>query len=78
VITHGYKSNIEIAANLHFLAAQPQEEMLEFSLSRSPLRWETTREHFPVEQDGCVQVPAAAGLGVSLNPDTIARYRWPR
>ena len=52
VITHGYKTNIEIAANLHFLAAQPNVEPLEFSLSQSPLRWHTTREHFPVEEDG--------------------------
>lgn len=78
VITHGYKTNIEIAANLHFLAAQPKEEILEFSLSHSPLRWGTTREHFPVEEDGCVRVPEAPGLGVSLNPETIERYQWPR
>ena len=76
VITHGYKTNIEIAANLHFLAAQPNEEPLEFSLSNSPLRWQTTREHFPVEDDGCVRVPQAAGLGVTLNPETIERYRF--
>jgi L-alanine-DL-glutamate epimerase-like enolase superfamily enzyme len=76
VITHGYKTNIEIAANLHFLAAQPSEEPLEFSLSHSPLRWHTTREHFPVEDDGCVRVPQAAGLGVTLNPETIERYRF--
>ena len=77
LITHGYKTNIEIAANLHFLAAQPREEILEFSLSHSPLRWETTCEHFPVEEDGCVRVPQAPGLGVSLNWDTVERYRWP-
>jgi L-rhamnonate dehydratase len=76
VITHGYKTNIEIAANLHFLAAQPNEEPLEFSLSHSPLRWQTTREQFKVEDDGCVRVPHAAGLGVTLNPDTIERYRF--
>jgi len=76
VITHGYKTNIEIAANLHFLAAQPNEEPLEYSLSHSPLRWQTTREHFPVEDDGCVRVPLAAGLGVTLNPETIERYRF--
>jgi L-rhamnonate dehydratase len=76
VITHGYKTNIEIAANLHFLAAQTSEEPLEFSLSHSPLRWQTTREHFPVEDDGCVRVPQAAGLGVTLNPETIERYRF--
>jgi L-rhamnonate dehydratase len=76
VITHGYKTNIEIAANLHFLAAQPSEEPLEFSLSHSPLRWHTTREHFPVEEDGCVSVPQGPGLGVTLNPDIIERYRF--
>ena len=76
VITHGYKTNIEIAANLHFLAAQPKEEPLEFSLSHSPLRWQTTHEHFPVEEDGCVAVPQSPGLGVTLNPETVARYRF--
>jgi len=76
VITHGYKTNIEIAANLHFLAAQPNEEPLEFSLSHSPLRWNTTREHFPVEDDGCVRVPQSPGLGVTLNEETIERYRF--
>lgn len=75
VITHGYKTNIEIAANLHFLAAQPMEEPLEFSLSYSPLRWHTTNEHFPVEEDGCVCVPQGPGLGVTLNEETIERYR---
>ncbi len=76
LITHGYKTNIEIAANLHFLAAQPNVEPLEFSLSHSPLRWQTTIERFPVESDGCVRVPQAPGLGVTLNQETIARYRF--
>jgi L-alanine-DL-glutamate epimerase-like enolase superfamily enzyme len=76
VITHGYKTNIEVAANLHFLAAQPNAEPLEFSLSHSPLRWQTTREHFPVEEDGCVRVPQRPGLGVTLNEETIERYRF--
>jgi L-rhamnonate dehydratase len=76
VITHGYKTNIEIAANLHFLAAQKVEEVLEYSLSHSPLRWETTLENFSVDSDGCVAVPQKAGLGVTLNPEAIAKYRW--
>jgi L-rhamnonate dehydratase len=78
VITHGYKSNIEIAANLHFLAAQKVEEILEFSLSHSPLRWKTTNEHFPVDNDGCVHVPQSPGLGVTLDPKTVELYRWPQ
>ena len=78
VITHGYKTNIEIAANLHFLAAQEREEILEYSLSHSALRWETTNEHFPVEADGCVKVPTSPGLGVTLSEKALASYRWPR
>jgi L-rhamnonate dehydratase len=76
LITHGYKTNIEIAANLHFLAAQPNMEPLEYSLSHSPLRWHTTREHFPVETDGCVCVPDRPGLGITLNQETVDRYRY--
>lgn len=76
VITHGYKTNIEIAANLHFLAARNTEEILEYSLSHSPLRWKTTREEFPVESDGCVRVPQSPGLGVTLNPEAVEHFRW--
>lgn len=76
VITHGYKTNIEIAANLHFLAAHGPEEILEFSTSRSPLRWETTRERLPVEADGCVAVPQSPGLGVTLDWDFVNRHRY--
>jgi L-alanine-DL-glutamate epimerase-like enolase superfamily enzyme len=77
VITHGYKTNIEIAANLHFLAAQEAGEILEYSTSKSPLRWRTTRERLPVESDGCVRVPDAPGLGVTLDWDFVNRHRFP-
>lgn len=75
VITHGYKTNIEIAANLHFLAHHPDEEILEYSTSLSPLRWRTTREQLPVEEDGCVAVPDAPGLGVTLDWEFVSAHR---
>ncbi len=77
VIPHGYKTNIEIAANLHFLANHWTPELLEFSTSRSPLRWETTRERIEVNQDGMVAVPNGPGLGVALDEAAVARYRVP-
>lgn len=77
VIPHGYKTSILVAANAHFLAAQPESEVImEYSLSRSPLRWETTAEALPVEPDGTVVVPRRPGLGVTLNDETVERYRW--
>lgn len=74
VITHGYKTNIEVAANLHFLAAHADEELLEFSTSASPLRWEMTNEHLPVAPDGFVTVPTRPGLGVTLSDAAIKRF----
>jgi L-alanine-DL-glutamate epimerase-like enolase superfamily enzyme len=75
VVTHGYKSNITIAANLAFLAQHWADEPLEFSTSQSPLRWELTNERFPIDKDGMVAVPTAPGLGVSLDRQTVDRYR---
>jgi L-rhamnonate dehydratase len=75
VVTHGYKSNITIAANLAFLAQHEAEEPLEYSTSQSPLRWQLTRESFPIDGDGMVAVPEAPGLGVSLDPEIVRRYR---
>src|SRR5690606_26228471 len=73
LVTHGYKTNLLIATNLHFLAQHFAEEMCEYSTSESPLRWELTRERFPIGADGRIEVPRAPGLGVSLDPAAIAR-----
>ena len=75
VVTHGYKSNITIAANLAFLSQHWADEPLEYSTSESPLRWQLTNEEFPIGSDGRVAVPDLPGLGVSLNRQTVEKYR---
>jgi L-alanine-DL-glutamate epimerase-like enolase superfamily enzyme len=75
VVTHGYKSNITIAANLAFLSQHWMDEPLEYSTSQSPLRWHLTNEAFPIGSDGRVKVPDRPGLGVSINPEIVAKYR---
>ncbi len=75
VVTHGYKSNITIAANLAFLSQLWADEPLEYSTSESPLRWQLTNEEFPIGSDGRVAVPGRPGLGVSLNRHTVEKYR---
>jgi L-alanine-DL-glutamate epimerase-like enolase superfamily enzyme len=74
VFLHGWSTNILLAANLHFIAATPNCAWLEYCAGDSPLRWHVTREQLPVE-DGRVQVPEGPGLGVTLNQETIDRYR---
>lgn len=71
---HGWSTNILVAANLHFIAAAPNCAWLEYNTGDSPLRWELTREQFPL-QNGMVRVPEGPGLGITLDPDAIARYR---
>jgi L-alanine-DL-glutamate epimerase-like enolase superfamily enzyme len=75
VMPHGYRTSILVAANLHVLATQPDGALLEYSVSPSPLRWETTLEALPVEPDGSVLVPAAPGLGATLSDEAVSRYR---
>lgn len=75
VVPHGYKTNVLVAANAQFLACEPGDVLLEYSLSTSPLRWETTVERLDPEPDGAVLVPSRPGLGISLDEATVARYR---
>ncbi len=74
VVTHGYKSNITIAANLAFLSQHYDDEPCEYSTSQSPLRWELTAERFPIESDGRITVPDRPGLGISLDEATMKRF----
>jgi L-alanine-DL-glutamate epimerase-like enolase superfamily enzyme len=75
IVTHGYKSNITIAANLGFLAQHWVEEPAEYSTSESPLRWQLTQESFPIDGEGMIAVPTAPGLGITLDSATVERYR---
>jgi L-rhamnonate dehydratase len=75
VVTHGYKSNITIGANLAFLSQHWDDEPAEYSTSESPLRWNLTRERFDIGPDGRIQVPEQPGLGVSLDPATMEKFR---
>ena len=75
LVPHGYKTNILIAANLAFLAQHDDAELLEYSTSDSPLRWELTNESFTIDKDGMVSVPTAPGLGVTLSDAALRKFR---
>lgn len=75
VIPHCWSTDILVAATLHFLAAQPEARWQEFNVMENPLRTDLAESPFQVVQ-GRVSVPVGPGLGLSLNEDTIARYRW--
>src|SRR5438105_9289702 len=73
-VNHSYKTGINIAASLHFVAALPNSSYFEYCVEQGALRQHLTRQRFPVT-GGEISVPEEPGLGVELNEEVVARYR---
>jgi L-alanine-DL-glutamate epimerase-like enolase superfamily enzyme len=72
---HGYSTDIVVAAHRWRLAATENAPLLEYCVEDSPLRWDLVAEEFPVDADGRVQVPEDPGLGITIDWDTVEKYR---
>lgn len=75
VVPHVFSSGLALIANAHFIASIPNGGLLEFDQNPNPLRDELFTEPITIDGDGMVSLPDRPGLGVTLNPDTIERYR---
>ena len=73
-VNHSYKTGVNIAASLHFVAALPNTHYFEYCVEQGALRQHLTRQRFPVI-DGEISVPEEPGLGVEFNEEVVARYR---
>jgi L-alanine-DL-glutamate epimerase-like enolase superfamily enzyme len=77
VVPHCWKTGITAAAARHFQAATPNcpyVEVFHPTLFGSPLRAELVRPE-PAVVAGRITLPTAAGLGVELVEEAVARYR---
>jgi len=73
-VNHSYKTGINIAASLHFVAALPNTHYFEYCVEQGALRKHLTKQEFPVI-DGDISVPEEPGLGIELNDEIVAKYR---
>jgi L-alanine-DL-glutamate epimerase-like enolase superfamily enzyme len=73
-VNHSYKTGINIAASLHFVAALPNTHYFEYCVEQGALRQGLTKQKFPVV-DGEIAVPEEPGLGIELDDATVAKYR---
>ena len=78
VIPHVFSSALSTIANMHLIASIPNGGLLEFDQNPNPLRSELFNEPIEVTPDGTVAMPDRPGLGVTLNQETIDRYRVER
>jgi D-galactarolactone cycloisomerase len=82
LVPHVWGSGIGLAASLQFiatvppapLALHPIEPMLEYDQSSHPFRQDLIFNAINME-NGCVNVPAAPGIGVDVNRDVLEKYR---
>lgn len=88
VVNHVWGSAIAVATNLHLLAAipplpgglHPWEPMLEFDTTHNAFRDDLLTQPLDIQGQvarnaGRVSVPTGPGLGVTPDPDILARYR---
>jgi L-alanine-DL-glutamate epimerase-like enolase superfamily enzyme len=73
-VNHSYKTGVNIAASLHFVAALPNTHYFEYCVEQGALRQTLTRQRFPVV-DGQIAVPEEPGLGVDLDEKVVEKYR---
>jgi L-alanine-DL-glutamate epimerase-like enolase superfamily enzyme len=73
-VNHSYKTGVNIAASLHFVAAVANSRYFEYCVEQGALRQQLTRQKFPVV-DGDISVPEEPGLGVGLDEKIVDKYR---
>lgn len=73
-VNHSYKTGINIAASLHFVAALPNTHYFEYCVEQGALRQTLTKQRFPVV-DGDISVPEEPGLGIELDEAVVAKFR---
>jgi L-alanine-DL-glutamate epimerase-like enolase superfamily enzyme len=66
---------VSTIANVHLIASIPNGSWLEWDQNPNPLRSELFEDLPDMDADGTVRLPDRPGLGVTLNQDTIDRYR---
>jgi L-rhamnonate dehydratase len=74
-VPHAWKSGIIKAASLHCNAVMPDGIWQEYCVADTPIAKRLTVQRLPIEDDGCVAVPSAPGLGVDLDEDVLADLR---
>jgi L-alanine-DL-glutamate epimerase-like enolase superfamily enzyme len=73
-VNHSYKTGVNIAASLHFLAALPNTHYFEYCVEPGALRQSLTKQRFPIV-DGEIAVPEEPGLGVELDENVVEKFR---
>jgi L-alanine-DL-glutamate epimerase-like enolase superfamily enzyme len=73
-LPHSFGTGVNLAASAQWMAAAEEAVFMEYPVTPSPLRNELVAG-IPQMMDGMVEIGDAPGLGISLDPAVIARFR---
>ena len=73
LIPHGWNTAVGLAANLQLASALPGTNLVEF-IHGSPYIDEIATGGWQLDDDGMLLIPDAPGLGLTLDPEAVARY----
>jgi len=76
-VLHAWKSGIIKAASLHVNAVLPDALFQEYCVADTEINTKLTKQLLPIEEDGCVAIPTAPGLGIDLDQDVFDSLRVP-
>jgi L-alanine-DL-glutamate epimerase-like enolase superfamily enzyme len=72
-VGHGWNTALGVAADLQLAAALPRVDHVEF-IGGSPYVDGLLAEPFRLDGEGDLAIPSGPGLGVTLDPDRVARH----
>lgn len=72
-VGHGWNTALGIAADLQLASALPNVDLVEY-IAGSAYVDNIMSTPFKLDADGMLAIPDVPGLGVSLDPDRVARY----
>jgi L-alanine-DL-glutamate epimerase-like enolase superfamily enzyme len=73
LVPHGWNTGVGVAADLALTAAMPVAKWVEYQTG-VPYIENIIDPPFKLDKDGMLRVPTGPGLGITLNPEGLARY----
>lgn len=75
IIPHVFKTGILTAATVQFMTAIPEGDLIEYTVSESPLSRELVQSSIQLKNGYLEGYENSIGLGVMLNPEVVERFR---
>lgn len=73
LIPHGWNTAVGLAADLQLASALPSTNLVEYKTG-SPYIDELSAQPWLLDAEGMLPISTAPGLGITLNPDALARF----